>query len=63
MIDFNSQVRQMDWVNLQISNLYAARLWVLATVLLKMQVSWDVTLCHWECSSIFFQHYVKNIKA
>jgi len=58
-----SHPRQTDWVKLQISNSYVARLWVLTTVLLKMQVLWDVTLCHWRCSSIFFQHFVKNIEA
>jgi hypothetical protein len=54
--------RQRNWIKLQISNSYIARFWVLATVLLKMQDLWDVTLCHWRCSSIFFQHFVKIIK-
>jgi hypothetical protein len=61
--NFITHPRQMDWIKQQSSNSYIARLWVLATVLLKMQVLWNVTLCHWRCSSIFFQHFVKTIKA
>jgi hypothetical protein len=61
--NFTSHPRQMNWLKQQISNLYITRFWVLATVLLKMQVLWDVTLCCWWCSSIFLQHFVKNIEA
>jgi hypothetical protein len=42
--DFNSHPRQTGWVKLQISNSYVAKLWVLGTVLLKMQVLWDMTV-------------------